>query len=99
MSKEAVCDFLRRCVLYADASINRKRDREEDQSEIQRWAAYRDFTAYALSEVERGELDDWFETDGQEGRKRPNFLGQPMGDDVRNVDVDMLEHPERGAWL
>ncbi|MEE2747277.1 MAG: flavin reductase [Candidatus Thermoplasmatota archaeon] len=99
MSKEAVCDFLRRCVLYADASINRKKDREEDESEIQRWAAYRDFTAYALSEIDRGELDDWFETDGEAERKRPNFLGEPMGDEIRNVDIDMLEHPERGAWL
>ena len=99
MSKEAVCDFLRRCVLYADASINRKRDREEDQSEIQRWAAYRDFTAYALSEVERGELDDWFETDGEAERKRPSFLGESMGENIRNDDAEALEHPERAAWL
>ena len=56
MSKEAVCDFLRRCVLYADSSINRKKERDEDMAEIERWAAYRDFTAYALSEIERGEL-------------------------------------------
>jgi len=99
MSKEAVCDFLRRCVLYADSSINRKKDRDEDATEIERWAAYRDFTAYALSEVERGELDDWFESDGEAGRKRPTFLGEPMNDDVRNVDIDSLEHPERAAWL
>ena len=94
MSKEAVCDFLRRCVLYADSSINRKKDRDEDATEIGRWAAYRDFTAYALSEVERGELDDWFESDGEAGRKRPTFLGEPMNDDVRNVEIDSLEHPE-----
>ena len=55
MSKDAVCDFLRRCVLYADSSINRKKDRDEDTTENERWAAYRDITAYALSEVERGE--------------------------------------------
>ena len=99
MSKEAVCDFLRRCVLYADSSINRKKDREEEPGEIERWAAYRDFTAYALSEVERGELDDWFESDGEAGRKRPSFLGEAMNKDVRNVDIDSLEHPERSAWL
>ena len=99
MSKEAVCDFLRRCVLYADASINRKKNREEDATEIQKWAAYRDFTAYSLSEVERGELDDWFETDGEAERKRTTFLGEPMDQDARNVDVDSLEHSERSAWL
>ena len=99
MSKEAVCDFLRRCVLYADSSINRKKNREEDTSEIERWAAYRDFTAYALSEVERGELDDWFESDGEAERKRASFLGQPMGNNVRNDVMDHLEHQERSEWL
>ena len=99
MSKDAVCDFLRRCVLYADSSINRKKDRDEEATEIERWTAYRDFTAYALSEVERGELDDWFESDGEAERKRPSFIGEPMNDDYRNVDVDTLEHPERAAWL
>ena len=99
MSKDAVCDFLRRCVLYADSSINRKKDRDEEITEIERWTAYRDFTAYALSEVERGELDDWFESDGEAERKRPSFIGEPMNKDYRNVDVDTLEHPERAAWL
>ena len=99
MSKEAVCDFLRRCVLYADTSINRKRDRDEEPNEIKRWMAYRDFTAYALSEVERGELNDWFESDGEADRKRTTFLGEPMDQDARNVDVDSLEHSERSAWL
>ncbi len=99
MSKDAVCDFLRRCVLYADSSINRKKDRDEDTTEIQRWAAYRDFTAYALSEVERGELDDWFQSDGEAERKQATFLGLPMGEDVRNDSMDALEHPERAAWM
>ena len=44
MSKEAVCNFLRRCVIYADASINRKKNRDEDATEIQRWVAYRDLS-------------------------------------------------------
>ena len=99
MSKDAVCDFLRRCVLYADSSINRKRDRDEDSTEIERWTAYRDFTAYALLEVERGELDDWFESDGEAERKRATFLGQPMGEDIRTDAMDALEHPERAEWL
>ena len=99
MTKDAVCDFLRRCVQYADESIERKRERDEDIAEIERWSAYRDFTAYALSEVERGELDDWFEGDGESGQKRETLLGQPMGDGVRNDSMDALDHPERAAWL
>lgn len=98
-SKVAVCDFLKRCVLYADSSINRKRDRGDDAEELKRWMAYRDFTAYALSEVERGELDDWFKTDGEDERKQTTFLGQPMFGDIRNVDIDHLEHADRAAWL
>jgi flavin reductase (DIM6/NTAB) family NADH-FMN oxidoreductase RutF len=97
--KTVVCDFLRRCVLYADASINRKKDREENATEIGRWTAYRDFTAYALSEVERGELDDWFASDGEADRMRASFLGESMGNARKNVDVDALEHSERAAWL
>ena len=99
MSKDAVCDFLRRCVDYADSSIERKIERSEDEVEIERWTAYRDFTAYALSEVERGELDDWFESDGEVGQKREPLFGQPMGERFRNDTVDSLEHPERAAWL
>ncbi len=98
-SKEIVCDFLKRCVLYADSSINRKRERDEDVEEIKRWLAYRDFTAYALSEVERGELDDWFKTDGEDERKQANFLGLPMTGEIRNIDIDYLEHADRASWL
>ena len=99
MSKEAVCDFLRRCVLYADSSIDRKKERDEDMAEIERWAAYRDFTAYALSEIERGELDDWFEHDGEVGQKRVTFLGQPMGENIHNDTMEDMEHSERAEWL
>jgi flavin reductase (DIM6/NTAB) family NADH-FMN oxidoreductase RutF len=99
MSKDAVCDFLRRCVLYADSSINRKKERDEDVAEIERWSAYRDFTAYALSEVERGELDDWFESDVGVEQKRETLLGQPMGEGIHNDSMDSLEHSERAEWL
>ena len=99
MSKDAVCDFLRRCVLYADSSINRKKERDEDLNEIERWSAYRDFTAYALSEVERGELDDWFERDGEVEQKRITFLGQPMGEEIHNDAMNEMEHSERAEWL
>ena len=99
MSKDAVCDFLRRCVLYADSSIDRKKKRNEDITEIERWKAYREFTAYALSEVERGELDDWFESEGEDEQKRETLLGQPMGEEISNYSMDTLEHPERAEWL
>ena len=99
MSKDAVCDFLRRCVLYADSSINRKKDRDDDMAEIERWTAYRDFTAYALSEVERGELDDWFKSEGESGQKRETLLGQPMGEDIHNDAMNAMEHTERVEWL
>ena len=99
MSKDAVCDFLRRCVLYADSSISRKKNRDDDMEEIERWITYRDFTAYTLSEVERGELDDWFENEGEAEQKRETLLGQPMGVDIRNDVVDTMEHPEKAAWL
>ncbi|MEC8926907.1 MAG: hypothetical protein VYB17_01435, partial [Candidatus Thermoplasmatota archaeon] len=99
MSKDAVCDFLRRCVLYADSSIDRKKKRNEDIAEIERWKAYREFTAYALSEVERGELDDWFESEGEDEQKRETLLGQPMGEEISNDSMDALEHTERVEWL
>ncbi len=57
--KNIVVDFLRRCVEYSDASILRKRERG-DLEEIPRWQAYRDFTAFSITEIEKGELDEWF---------------------------------------
>ena len=53
MSKKAVCDFLKKCLEYADASIQRKEDRGDDSSIIAEWHAYRDYTQYALEEVEK----------------------------------------------
>lgn len=53
--------FLQRCVAYANESIERKRERGEDESEIARWIAYRDFTEHAVIEVASGELDSWLE--------------------------------------
>jgi flavin reductase (DIM6/NTAB) family NADH-FMN oxidoreductase RutF len=97
--KAAVVDFLRRCVLYADNSMNRKHDRDEDPEEIRRWQAYRDFTAYSLHEVERGELDDWFTTDGEEERKVPTHLGEPLGDSATSTPMEHLDHQERAGWL
>ena len=54
--KEHVISFLKNCIAYADASIERKNKRGETD-DISKWEAYRDYTAHALMEVEAGELD------------------------------------------
>ncbi|MBD60873.1 MAG: hypothetical protein CMA79_00045 [Euryarchaeota archaeon] len=60
-SRKLIRDFLKRCVEYADESIKRKKERGEDEGEISKWIAYRDFTEHAVMEVESGELDSWLE--------------------------------------
>ena len=57
--------FLRRCVTYADASIERKKQRGEDEKIIAQWKAYRDFTDHAADEVASGVLDTWLEDESQ----------------------------------
>ena len=57
--RELVAEFLRRCVIYAEESISRKRDRGVLEEEISKWESYRDFTEHAVSEVENGDPDDW----------------------------------------
>ena len=57
--KNSIIKFLDRCVEFANDSIERKRERGENETEIKRWEAYRDFTAYASDEVSRGDLDKW----------------------------------------
>ena len=53
--------FLQRCVTYANASIERRQQRGDDEAEIAKWVAYRDFTEHAVEEVESGDLDEWLE--------------------------------------
>ena len=59
--RNLVVSFLRRCVRYANNSIDRKKERGEDEEEISKWSAYRDFTDHAIMEVSRGDLDSWLE--------------------------------------
>ena len=59
--RNLVVSFLRRCVRYANDSIARKKERGEDEEEISKWSAYRDFTDHAIMEVSRGDLDSWLE--------------------------------------
>jgi len=59
--RELIELFLRRCVTYADASIERKKQRGEDEGIIAKWLAYRDFTEHAAAEVASGVLDTWLD--------------------------------------
>ena len=58
--RNLVVSFLRRCVRYANDSIDRKTKRGDQEEEISRWSAYRDFTEHAVMEVSRGELASLF---------------------------------------
>lgn len=80
-SKSAVRNFLRRCVSYSDASIERKLSRGGDENEVARWRAYREFTAYAIAEIDRGELDSWF--DGETPSTLPR---ESVGDSPAEID-------------
>ena len=59
--RDLVERFLRRCVIYANESIRRKRKRGEDEETIVKWTVYRDFTEHAAEEVAAGDLDSWLE--------------------------------------
>jgi hypothetical protein len=67
--KAVVADFLERCNRYADSELHRYREQLAAaapgealavQDKIGHWTAYRAFNAHALTELARGELDDWF---------------------------------------
>ena len=88
--KDSIIKFLDRCVKYANDSIERKRERGENETEIKRWEAYRDFTAYASDEVSRGDLDDWFD----ENEKKFD-----LNSDINSLEVDKMNHQERARWL
>ena len=61
MGNEDVCNFLSRCIEYAEDSIARKEKRGESEQVIGEWKTYREFTAHALEEVKNGVLDKWFD--------------------------------------
>lgn len=65
--KKIVLRFLRQCNEYSDREIDRNAEKiksgeniEAICGKIQKWLAYREFNERAISEVESGELDDWF---------------------------------------
>ena len=86
--KTHVIAFLKKCIEYADASIERKNKRGEIE-DIPKWEAYRDYTAHALMEVEAGELDRWFP-------KQQEQLGQS---ESQTIDLESLSHEMRSRWL
>ena len=59
--RSIVAAFLLRCVNYANDSIDRKMERGDEEGEISKWVAYRDFTKHAVMEVKSGVLDSWLE--------------------------------------
>lgn len=90
-AKKSVIDFLNRCVAYANDSIDRKKERGESDTEISRWEAYRDFTAYASDEISRGDLDDWFDEN--------NSLKFDLSSGTESIEIEGMDHEERSRWL
>ncbi|MGB1589412.1 MAG: flavin reductase [Candidatus Poseidoniaceae archaeon] len=85
MSKIAIVKFLQNCIEYADASMQRKKERGDDPSIISEWEAYRNYTQYALEEVEKGDLDHW--------------LKREYSTAINEIDIEELDHPTRAKWL
>ena len=85
MNKVAITYFLKKCIEYADSSIERKKERGDDSEIIAEWQAYRNYTQYALDEVEKGDLDHWMERD--------------FSTAVNEINLDELDHPTRAKWL
>ena len=72
--KRVVRRFLEQCNTYAAGKLaeyeDRRRTTEDEDSapieaKIAQWTSYRDFNAYALSELETDRLDDWFDASAE----------------------------------
>ena len=63
LRKDAVKDFLQRCLNYAHETIAKKTESGDDAEGLAKWIAYRDFTQVALDEIENGELNHWFNSE------------------------------------
>ena len=87
--------FLRHCVAYAEASIQRKETRGEDP---QSWVAYRDHTAYALEELQRGGLVDWLADDEAENQA-PHRDHLRLTASPHRTPMASLGHRERATLL
>lgn len=80
-----IIDFLKKCIDYADSSIERKKKRGDDEEIISEWNSYRNYTQYALEEIEKGDLDHWF--------TRPESKAE------MEIDMEELDHASRSQWL
>ena len=85
--KAVVADFLTKCIDYANASIERKKQRGEVDL-IPAWETYIDFTQHSIDEIHTGKLDRWFE------REESTDLSQ-----AKRIDIMDMDHPQRSAWL
>ena len=94
--RDIVSRFLRRCVTYADASIQRKKSRGGDEKDISNWENYRQFTSFSASEVESGELDTWLEDGDYESE--PEVL-YSLDTKKTNSNFSELSHDDRRNWL
>jgi hypothetical protein len=94
--REVVSRFLRRCVTYADASIERKKSRGGDEKDISNWENYRQFTSFSASEVESGELDTWLE-DGKYESEPGAYLS--LDGETKISKLSELSHEQRRNWL
>jgi len=95
-SRGIVERYLRRCVTYSDASIERKIARGEDAAEIARWQAYREFTAYSAEEISAGVLDSWLTDDDFDSQPGSSPL---LGGETVSIDLAGLDHTSRRNWL
>jgi len=86
--KAHVISFLKRCIDYANASIERKQKRGE-LDDVPKWEAYRDYTAHAVTEIEAGELDRWF----------PSNQNIMSASEINTISLEALSHDARSAWL
>ena len=94
--RAVVALYLRRCVTYSDASIERKVARGDDPDEIARWQAYRDFSAYSANEAESGTLDTWL-SEGDYNPKPPASFS--LESSSVSLSLDEMSHNERREWL
>jgi flavin reductase (DIM6/NTAB) family NADH-FMN oxidoreductase RutF len=85
IEKDVVIRFLNQCNSYAQNSIQRKKERGEE-NEIRAWESYIKFNQHAIDEITDGTLDDWFHYPIQH-------------DELSAVDFDGMEHQEKSKWL
>ena len=84
--RTAVASFLKKCNAYARNSIQRKKERGEEE-EIPKWEAYIEFNEHALEEIANGTLDRWF-ADSHDAAAP-----------VHRLSAEDMEHVERSSWL